>query len=99
MLSGEAANTHFIGHNIMDFAMPYMIQVVREYISKVRFYVELWVISWQPFFIWERKSKKTSSFYIYIDKYFEIVNLMFLKLYCKMLIPHIKHPGENTYFH
>ena len=22
-------------HNIMDFAMPYMIQVVREYISKV----------------------------------------------------------------
>lgn len=23
-------------HNIMDFAMPYMIQVVREYISKVR---------------------------------------------------------------
>jgi clathrin heavy chain len=25
-------------HNIMDFAMPYMIQVVREYISKVRFY-------------------------------------------------------------
>ena len=23
-------------HNIMDFAMPYMIQVMREYISKVR---------------------------------------------------------------
>ena len=23
-------------HNIMDFAMPYMIQVVREYIGKVR---------------------------------------------------------------
>ena len=22
-------------HNIMDFAMPYMIQVMREYISKV----------------------------------------------------------------
>lgn len=25
-------------HNIMDFAMPYMIQVVREYISKVSQY-------------------------------------------------------------
>lgn len=23
-------------HNIMDFAMPYLIQVTREYISKVR---------------------------------------------------------------
>ena len=23
-------------HNIMDFAMPYMIQVIREYVGKVR---------------------------------------------------------------
>ena len=27
-------------HNIMDFAMPYMIQVTREYISKVRIYIK-----------------------------------------------------------
>ena len=26
-------------HNIMDFAMPYLIQVMREYTSKVRFYL------------------------------------------------------------
>jgi hypothetical protein len=25
-------------HNIMDFAMPYLIQVMREYTSKVRIY-------------------------------------------------------------
>lgn len=31
-------------HNIMDFAMPYMIQVMREYTSKVSVNV-LW-ISW-----------------------------------------------------
>ena len=26
-------------HNIMDFAMPYMIQIMREYTSKVRFFI------------------------------------------------------------
>lgn len=27
-------------HNIMDFAMPYMIQVIREYISKVEYVIK-----------------------------------------------------------
>ena len=29
-------------HNIMDFAMPYMIQVTREYISKVRLMISIY---------------------------------------------------------
>ncbi len=30
-------------HNILDFAMPYIVQVLREYLTKVCVYVGMWV--------------------------------------------------------